>query len=191
MCASASFISHCVCFNCRSKVRTRRPERTRPATTDHDPGVDKLQSSAVTCPPRKAHAAQRCSRIRSSPESAARLSAISVFFGSFPLLNGPGHRALPDDQALKHQAGSKLGSFQETGSSRSGFDLAELSVDRDDVLCGQPAAHCQTNGGSTLAASKTSYSSAWHWRLLPWSDPVPFVGIASVDKLGLHRSRAF
>lgn len=55
------------------------------------------------------------------------LSAISVFFGSFPLLNGPGHRALPDDQALKHQAGSKLGSFQETGSSRSGFDLAELS----------------------------------------------------------------
>lgn len=25
---------------------------------------------------------------------------------------------------------------------------------------------------------------------LHWSDPVPFVGIASADKLGLHRSRA-
>lgn len=28
------------------------------------------------------------------------------------------------------------------------------------------------------------------WRHSTWSDPAPFVGIASVDKLALHRSRA-
>lgn len=177
-----------MCFNCRSKVRTRRPNRTRPATTDHDAGVDKLRSSSVICPPRRVHAAQRGSRTRFVARECRS-----------PRLDRCLRRLVPASalvialcqtiRLLKQQAGTEFGSLQRLDHHGAGTPWLNSAVDRDDVLARQPAPPCQINGDH-LDASRTSHSSAWHWRHSTWSDPAPFVGIPSVDKLGLHRSRA-
>lgn len=75
----------------------------------------------------KASCGERGSPTRLLPASAARLGAIGVFAGSFPLLNGPVIALCQTIRLLKHEVGTELGSFRETGSSRSRVTLAELS----------------------------------------------------------------
>lgn len=100
MCASASFISYSV-----FQIVDRRSELV--GQSERDPlrlatmlvliGSDHQPSHVGE----KASCGERGSPTRLLPASAARLGVIGVFAGSFPLLNGPSHRALPDNQAFE------------------------------------------------------------------------------------------